>query len=209
MVFFFPTSLVWVLAMASSAIHLSGFSTTTTSGRTTSRAGSQESNPLFSNTALPMVSLSNNENRIGLASDSFLQDYFNSDISDLNMPPSMNLLRKSFLPLAQGSDIRGHYVATPKEAKGARSFSALAHAVGRTGAPALTPFAAHCLGHAFATMVRNGKDREVTTICLGRDPREHGVVLADAFARGASSVEGVKVVYTGMATTPALFEFCR
>ncbi|KAL3910649.1 MAG: hypothetical protein SGILL_007611 [Bacillariaceae sp.] len=48
-----------------------------------------------------------------------------------------------------------------------------------------------------------------TTICIGRDPRAHGEILADAFARGASSVPQVKVVYTGIATTPALFEFCR
>ena len=162
-----------------------------------------------------MVSLSNNnnDNKVGLASDSFLQDYFNSDISDSNLPPSMSIVRRSLSHLASGSDIRGRYVATPKGAVGARSFAALAHAIGQTtAAPALTPFAAHCLGRAFATMIRSrcsSGSSSATTICIGRDPREHGVVLADAFARGAASVEGVKVVYTGIATTPALFEFCR
>ena len=47
------------------------------------------------------------------------------------------------------------------------------------------------------------------TIAIGRDPREHGPRLADAFSRGALSVDGVQVVYTGIATTPAMFEFCR
>ncbi|KAL3902857.1 MAG: hypothetical protein SGARI_005646, partial [Bacillariaceae sp.] len=121
----------------------------------------------------------------------------------------MSILRRSFAQLLSGSDIRGRYVATPKTAVGARSFAALAHAIGQinNNAPALTPFAAHCLGHAFASMIAaSNSDKTTTTICLGRDPREHGVVLADAFCRGAASVEGVKVVYTGIATTPALFE---
>lgn len=51
------------------------------------------------------------------------------------------------------------------------------------------------------------------TICIGRDPRLHGERLADAFARGAESVDGgtgpVRVVYTGLATTPSMYEFVR
>ena len=50
---------------------------------------------------------------------------------------------------------------------------------------------------------------DIIILCLGRDPREHGVPLSDAFARGAESVEGVQVVYTGVATTPSLYSFCR
>ena len=52
-------------------------------------------------------------------------------------------------------------------------------------------------------------DEGGSTICLGRDPRLHGERLADAFARGAESVDGVKVLYTGLASTPSMFEFCR
>jgi hypothetical protein len=177
--------------------------------------------------ALDMVSLSSssssssnaNRNKVGLASDVFLQEYFNSDISDVNLPPSLSIVRRSFQQLASGSDIRGRYVATPVAAKGARSFSTLAHAIGgqNNKLPALTPFAAHCLGFAFATMVKEEQFKKPSTtrnddhvvICLGRDPRDHGTILADAFSRGAGGVHGVKVVYTGLATTPALFEFCR
>ena len=50
---------------------------------------------------------------------------------------------------------------------------------------------------------------EELIICIGRDPRPHGERLADAFARGAESVEGVRVVYTGLASTPSMYEFCR
>ncbi|KAG7339305.1 phosphoglucomutase/phosphomannomutase domain containing protein [Nitzschia inconspicua] len=164
--------------------------------------------------ALSMVSVSSNSNnKIGLASDSFLREYFNSDISDVNLPPSLNIVRRSLAQLASGSDIRGRYVATPSTAKGARSFAALAQAIGQSNLPALTPFAAHCLGYAFATMLKDEQlqdsNKEDLVICMGRDPRIHGSVLADAFSRGAGGVPGVKVVYTGLATTPALFEFCR
>ena len=47
-----------------------------------------------------------------------------------------------------------------------------------------------------------------STICLGRDPRPHGERLADAFCRGAESA-GAMVMYTGLATTPSMYEFCR
>jgi phosphomannomutase len=43
---------------------------------------------------------------------------------------------------------------------------------------------------------------------LGRDPHLHGERLADAFARGAKSVDGVKVLYTGLASTPEMLVFC-
>jgi len=53
------------------------------------------------------------------------------------------------------------------------------------------------------------EDLEPITICVGRDPRVHGVTLADAMCRGIESVKGVKAVYTGLASTPSMFEFCR
>jgi phosphomannomutase len=153
--------------------------------------------------------------RVGLASDAWLQEYFHSDIDDVNVPPSLNIIRRSFGQLASGSDIRGQFVDQPR----GRSMAAVAHSIGKSNLPALTPFAAHCLGYAFATMVHeqerlrrstsNNDNGNEIVICIGRDPREHGTILADAFARGAGGVPNVKVVYTGIATTPSLFEFCR
>jgi len=87
---------------------------------------------------------------------------------------------------------------------------------------ALTPFASHCFGVAFARWLlqHEGDDASnhkhgtnALTICIGRDPRIHGERLADAFARGAESVDGVtkpvRVLYTGVTTTPSMYEFCR
>jgi len=54
-----------------------------------------------------------------------------------------------------------------------------------------------------------GVEKVLTTICVGRDPRIHGARLADALCLGIESVEGVKAVYTGLASTPSMFEFCR
>ena len=164
-------------------------------------------------------SSSSSSKRVGLASDSWLKDYFHSDIDDANVPPSLSIIRRSFKQLASGSDIRGEFI--DHGSRGRNMGSTVAHSIGQTSMPALTPFAAHCIGHAFATMVvqqqsqqqareYNGKDGEKeVVICIGRDPREHGLCLADSFARGAGSVPNVKVVYTGIATTPAMFEFCR
>jgi len=53
------------------------------------------------------------------------------------------------------------------------------------------------------------EDLDPITICVGRDPRVHGATLADAMCRGIESVTGVKAVYTGLASTPAMFTFCR
>ena len=148
--------------------------------------------------------------RVGVASDAFLKEYIQSDIDDVNLPPSMSIIRRSIVQLASGSDIRGQYVPHPTTGRMAE----LARSIGQTTLPALTPFAAHCLGFAFATMMKEqqqlqGQQDEEVAICIGRDPREHGVVLADSFARGAGGVKGIKCVYTGIATTPALFDFCR
>lgn len=48
-----------------------------------------------------------------------------------------------------------------------------------------------------------------TIIAVGRDPRTSGVRLSDSFVRGIESVDGVSAVYTGLASTPSMFEFCR
>jgi hypothetical protein len=80
------------------------------------------------------------------------------------------------------------------------------------------------LGHAFAQLVLQeragnnkshdgggGADEEtVTTIAIGRDPRQHGNCLCDAFGRGAQMASpNVRVVYTGIASTPSMYHFCR
>ena len=46
-------------------------------------------------------------------------------------------------------------------------------------------------------------------ICVGRDPRSHSTTLADCVCRGIESVSGCKAVYTSLATTPSMLEFCR
>ena len=148
--------------------------------------------------------------RKGLGSDDFLKEYFQSEIDDVNLSPSMSIIHKSFGKLASGSDIRGKFVNHPERGR----MIALARLIGQTSLPALTPFAAHCIGFAFATMIKEyhqlqAEDGDDVIICIGRDPRQHGIILADSFARGAGGVKGVKVFYTGIATTPALFEFCR
>jgi hypothetical protein len=107
--------------------------------------------------------------------------------------------------IQSGSDIRGTFVDHPRRG----NMAAVASATGKSILPALTPFAAHCLGYAFATMLKDSMGGEEVVVCIGRDPRGHGTVLADAFGRGATGVNDVRVVYTGIATTPALFEFCR
>jgi phosphomannomutase len=151
-----------------------------------------------------------NKGRVSIASDAFLKEYFQSDVDDVNLPPSMSIIHRSMSQLASGSDIRGKFVNHPATGR----MAGLARSIGQTALPALTPFAAHCLGFAFATMIKEyhllqGNKEEEVVICIGRDPREHGVILADSFARGAGALNGVKVFYTGIATTPALFEFCR
>jgi len=46
-------------------------------------------------------------------------------------------------------------------------------------------------------------------IVVGRDPRIHGKRLVDSLCRGIEDVRGVKVIETGLASTPSMFEFCR
>ena len=150
-------------------------------------------------------------NNKGTANDDFVINFFNSDINDVNIPPSLNTILKSLDKLASGSDIRGKFVDHKRQGNAA----AIGHSISKSGGgiAALTPFAAYCLGHAFATMLINEKseeDNQDIVICLGRDPRPHGIRLGDSFSRGAEGASlNVRVVYTGIATTPAMFDFCR
>ncbi len=147
-----------------------------------------------------------------------------TDCDDSNTPPSLSKLMKSLDSLKSGSDIRG--VFTDHQLMGT-----ILNVVQVSSEKAISPFAVYCYGAAFAKMVqiRSGKGSALssiargfdewgdegllkqsqTVICVGRDPRMTGVRLADAFCRGVESVDGVIAHYTGLASTPAMFEFCR
>lgn len=130
-----------------------------------------------------------------------------TEIDSTNTPPNLQTILTSLAELKSGSDIRGTFADHKNSGGTIANVSHLIKSLKNEGrGAALTPFASHCFGVAFGRkLVEDGG----STICLGRDPRLHGERLADAFARGAESVNGVKVLYTGLASTPAMFEFCR
>lgn len=77
----------------------------------------------------------------------------NSDCDDNNVPPSLSILIRSIRQLESGSDVRGQFVDHPRVG----SISTVAHVIASRAttqkyAP-LTPFAAHCLGFAFAKYI--------------------------------------------------------
>jgi len=146
-----------------------------------------------------------------------------SECDNINSPPSLLMLLRSMSELANGSDIRGTFVDHPRMG----SIASVAHTVDATASSKnknalLTPLAAYCIGKAFVLqLVKEEKECGAilsndsdftTTICIGTDPRSHGPRLADAFARGAKSVADnnrkIRVLYTGLATTPSIMEFC-
>lgn len=149
-----------------------------------------------------------------------------TEIDAQNTPPNLQTILSSLSELKSGSDLRGTFLSH-KNSGG--TIANISHSIKKfkevNGGAALTPFAAHCFGVAFAKWLlqtqdtavhentRPGSHGNALTICIGRDPRVHGERLADAFARGAESVDGVcrpvKVMYTGVATTPSMFEFVR
>lgn len=168
--------------------------------------------------------------------DSFiLQEFISaSECDDSNLPPSLHILTKSIQQLApendhgSSSDIRGRFLNHPRQGSPstiARTIrqhdqqQQLQEGSSSSGGniPVLTPLAAHCIGYAYASLLKSSlilqadDDNDVgpIKIVLGRDPRLHGIVLADSFARGAESVKGVQVVYTGIATTPSMASHCR
>lgn len=135
-----------------------------------------------------------------------------SECDNVNTPPSLSILLRSLDQLPSGTDIRGRFVDHSRVG----SIANVAHAIGAgsSGIAPLTPIAAYCLGHAFARMLqeRCSTKKEELTVALGTDPRPHGMRLCDAFARGVlgySQNNNIKVDYTGLATTPSMFEFCR
>lgn len=137
------------------------------------------------------------------------------------------MLLDSISVLKSGSDLRGTYADdTPTSSSGVAIANVIQSLQGRNEVALLTPFAAHCLGAAFARWThlhkRLSKGKEYSndeplTICVGRDPRPHGELLAAAFARGVTGTGtkdgggniSVVVSYTGIATTPSMYEFVR
>lgn len=162
-----------------------------------------------------LQSLQNNLESNESNADAFLEEYFQqtSACDDSNLPPSLSLLTESIQALATpgASDIRGRFLDHPT--RGSPSMITRAIREADSNVALLTPLAAHCFGYAFATTLLaeedEASDKRPIKILLGRDPRLHGIRLCDAFARGAESVPGVQVVYTGIATTPAMASFCR
>ena len=132
-----------------------------------------------------------------------------SDIDDTNTPPSLSKIFDYLRCLKSGSDIRGQFF----DHRRIGSFINVIHALDSRPdgcPPPLTPLAAHCLGSSFASMVKERFPmKEEVVVCIGRDPRPHGVRLSDAFARGVESVDGARALYNNLSTTPSMFEFCR
>ena len=117
---------------------------------------------------------------------------------------------------SSGSDIRGRFVDHDE------SIHSLAEAIQASEAmssqPCLTPFAAYCIGYSFAnTILKSLSESTQATICIGVDPRTHGIRLAEAFACGVGSyltsdtenLGSLTTVFTGAATTPACASFVR
>lgn len=134
-----------------------------------------------------------------------------------NTPPNLQTILNSLSDLKSGSDLRGSFLS---HRNSGGTIANIYHEVKsfkeRTGGVALTPFAGHLFGAAFAhwSLLQHANAYAVNeegdfTVCIGRDPRLHGERLADAFARGVESVDGVRVVYTDVANTPSMYEFVR
>jgi len=190
-------------------------SATTTTAVRASKADSTSTSPTTSTSASASASSS---------SDAFIFQDFHADATscdDNNRPPTLQAILKNIRQLTtQGSDIRGTFVDHPRLGRLGQCAKVIGDQANHSGVPALTPFVAFCLGHAFAQMVLQQQQQQQTqqqqqgdepvTIALGRDPRPHGAILCDAFGRGASSANpNIRVVYTGIATTPSMFHFCR
>ena len=144
----------------------------------------------------------------------FLLDSFlltSSECDNTNTPPSLNILLRSISDLFEksGSDIRGRFVDHASIGSIVSVSHALKQASTIDSQPLLSPLTAYCIGSALAQSLVIKNDDEQTTIAIGRDPRVHGVRLADALARGIESVPGCRAVYLDLATTPACAFFCQ
>ena len=127
---------------------------------------------------------------------------------------SSTIIRNLRKLCGSGSDIRGRFVDHGD------SIHSLVDAIQESEAvsnqPALTPFAAYCIGYSYANaIVESLSNSAKGTICIGVDPRTHGIRLADAFAFGVRAYldsrdrRSITLVFTGTATTPACASFVR
>jgi hypothetical protein len=174
---------------------------------------------------LSVASSSPNTESVSSSSSTPFDFFQPTEIDASNIPPNYQTILTSLQELKSGSDLRGTYAAHANSGGTIANISHLVKKLKEEGkGAALTPFASHCFGVAFARWLlqhqdhldnttRDHKQGNALTLCIGRDPRSHGERLADAFARGAESVDGltrpVRVMYTGVATTPAMYEFVR
>ena len=138
-----------------------------------------------------------------------------SEIDAGNTPPSLLTILNSLSELKSNSDLRGTYQTLQNGSTGGTIMN-ISHLIKQfkesTGGVALTPFASYCFGVGFANWLLQkniGDGSDGLTICIGRDPRVHGERLADSFARGAESVAGVSVLYTGITNTPSMYEYVK
>ncbi len=161
--------------------------------------------PRTSRATTPLHSLTD---KVSHPIPAFLTQSFNTECDNTNRPPSLNILLRSIQQLTySGSDIRGYFVDHSRFG----SLASVAHEIGKVQLhyPALTPLAAYCLGHALADqLLLEHSEDEIIQIAIGQDPRLHGKRLVDSFARGAEAADPkVRVVYAGIATTPACAAF--
>jgi hypothetical protein len=167
---------------------------------------------------------------------SFTSNSFISDCDNTNTPPSLAKIVSSIHSIKSGSDIRGIFtdhksigsilnVSTVANERCLTPFAAYCYGAAfaqmvqiRSGKGINTPSpSASASRSTISTNFDNWVDEtsflnvksSQTIICIGRDPRRSGTRLSDAFCRGVESVQGVVARYTGLASTPAMFEFCR
>ena len=60
----------------------------------------------------------------------------------------------------------------------------------------------------FIKWLKKKLNKDELLITLGRDSRLSGESLAENIMKGLNSVDGVKVIYFGLCTTPAMFKSC-
>jgi hypothetical protein len=147
----------------------------------------------------------------------YVSDYSQSNKIDAGLERISSIILESVEKLCNsGSDIRGRFVDHNE------TVTSLVKAIDESSIvsnqPSLSPFAAYCIGYSFADKtLQSLPSVSNVTVCIGVDPREHGIRLADAFACGIKSYSMsdksnnrmIKTVFTGAATTPACASFVR
>uniref|UniRef100_A0A7S1BN56 Uncharacterized protein n=1 Tax=Corethron hystrix TaxID=216773 RepID=A0A7S1BN56_9STRA len=116
---------------------------------------------------------------------------------------SLDVKKDGFDSLVSGSDIRATFSPTWEEDP---------RTCGPGAAPVLTPALSYLLGKSLAAVLLDRSESGAApdaSACIGRDPRTHGELLARAMAAGLRDGGAERVCDTGIASTPAIFDFCR